>query len=171
MPNSLASIIEKNEEKLVDKAATSLKVMFGVGYADVAQEDLEERLYKFFDAFAEISKQSEAEPTLLREAVNSVMITPVYAGWSNRAITEEVLQVIDMTINRVLENSLSKPEQAAELKAEQDFLAQVIREAKDFVNGTERRRLAEKNTRPARSGIAVDDNDSEGVRVSQAEVK
>lgn len=166
MPNSLASIIEKNEERMVDKAATSLKVMFGVGYADVAQEDLEERLYKFFDAFAEIAKQSESDPSLLQEAVDTVMITPVYAGWSNRAITEEVLQVIDMVINQQLESQLGKPEQADEKKNAQDFLAQIIREAKDFVNGTERQRLAERKARAAKRGGSVDSNESEGVPVS-----
>jgi len=112
--------------------------MFGVAYADMAQEDLEERLYGFFDALVEISRRGELEPDLLEEITDSVMVSPIYQGWNHRAITEEVLQVIDFTITRQIEASLSKPEQADAKEAEKQLLAKVIRTAKDVVNGRER---------------------------------
>jgi hypothetical protein len=154
MATSLATIVEKKEESLVDRAATSLKVMFGVGYADIAQEDLEERLYKFMDAIVEIAKESADDPddAIVRQAVDNVMITPVYAGWDNREITEEVLQVIDMVVNREIEVQLGKPEQEEEKLQNQALLAQIIREAKDFVNGAERRKFAARNRKPRRFG-------------------
>lgn len=142
METSLSTLISKNEDKLVDRAATTLKVMFGVAYADVAQEDLQERLYKLFDAFIEITRRSAPDPALIQQVVESVMVTPVYDGWNHRAITEEVLQVIDMVINKQIETQLNKPEQAEDKKNSQELLALSIRTAKDVVNGAARRYMA-----------------------------
>ncbi len=139
METSLSTLIAKNEEKLVDRAATSLKVMFGVAYADVAQAELQDRLYKLFDAFIEITRRSAPNSTLIEDVVESVMVTPVYDGWSNRSITEEVLQVIDMVINKQIETDLGKTEQADDKKNSQELLALSIRAAKDLVNGNARR--------------------------------
>ncbi len=160
MESSLAILISKNEEKLVDQAATSLKVMFGVGYSDVAQEDLEERLFKLFDCLIEITKRGAVEPALIESIVDSVMVTPVYDGWSNRAITEEVLQVVDMVTNRLLETRLNTPEQAEDRRNSQQLLAVSIRAAKDVVNGRARREMAEKNRK--RQRWASNANESEG---------
>lgn len=141
---TLAQLISKNKEKLVDRAATSLKVMFGVAYADMAQEDLEERLFGFFDALEEISRRGEVEPELLEEITDSVMVSPIYQGWDNRAITEEVLRVVDFTITKQVESSLSIPEQADEKEAAKELLAKVIRYAKDVVNGRGRAEMERK---------------------------
>ena len=150
MQSSLADLISKNEETLVDRAAITLKSMFGVGYADVSQEELEERLYKLFDAFAEITRQSAPDMSLIDNVVENVMVTPVYTGWNNRAITEEVLQVIDMVINRQIDKDLAKPEQAEDRQSSKDLLALSIRTAKDVVNGRSRRDMAEKTRKRAR---------------------
>lgn len=160
METSLAVLIKKHEEKLVDKAATTLKVMFGVGYADVGQEELEDRLYRLFDAFIEITKQSAPQPQLIQQVVDSVMVTPVYDGWSSRAITEEVLQVVDMVTNELLETQLAKPEQAEDKQNSQALLALTIRAAKDTVNGQQRRYLAEKTRKNQR--WTATGNESEG---------
>ncbi len=144
MESSLPKLIHTNEEKLVDKAATTLKVMFGVGYADIAQEELEERLFRMFDAFEDITRRSAPEPELVQNIVESVMVTPVVAGWSNRAITEEVLNVVDMVINKMIEQQLAKPEQAEDKLNSQELLARSIRAAKDYVNGQARRQMAER---------------------------
>ncbi len=160
METSLPVLISKYEEKMVDQAATSLKVMFGVGYADLAQEELEERLFRLFDAMAEITRQGAPDPTLIREVIDSVMVTPVYDGWNNRAITEEVLQVIDMVINKVIATQLSKPEQAEDRRNSQELLALTIRNAKDVVNGRARRYLVEKQRKQGRWSITG--NESEG---------
>ncbi|HEX2915251.1 MAG TPA: hypothetical protein VH186_31090 [Chloroflexia bacterium] len=147
METSLATLISKNKDKLVDRAAISLKSMFGIAYADVAQEELEERLYRLFDAFIEITRRSAPDPTLVQEIVESVMVTPVYRGWNNRAITEEVLQVVDMVINRLIEQNLSTPELATDKKNSQELLALSIRTAKDVVNGQARRQFEGKKRR------------------------
>ncbi len=160
METSLPLLISKYEEKMVDQAATSLKVMFGVGYADLAQEELEERLFRLFDVMAEITRQGAPDPTLIREVIDSVMVTPVYDGWNNRAITEEVLQVIDMVINKVIATQLSKPEQAEDRRNSQELLALTIRNAKDVVNGRARRYLVEKQRKQGRWSITG--NESEG---------
>lgn len=160
METSLSSLIAKNEESLVDRAATSLKVMFGVGYADTAQEDLEERLFSFFDALVEITRQDAPDADSIKRVVESVMVTPVVDGWSNRAITEEVLQVVDMVVNNLIQSQLATPEQADDKKISQDLLALVIRTAKDVVNGQARRFMAEKQRRLGR--WAITGNESEG---------
>lgn len=159
METSLPALISKYEDKLVDQAATSLKVMFGVGYADLAQEDLEERLYRLFDAMAEITKLGAPDPTLLREVVDSVMVTPVYDGWNHRAITEEVLQVIDMGINKIIATQLSKPEQAEDRRNSQELLALTIRNAKDVVNGRARRYLENKQKKQGRWSITGNESE------------
>jgi hypothetical protein len=166
METSLPTLISKYEDKLVDQAATSLKVMFGVGYADLAQEELEERLYGLFDAMAEITRQGAPEPALLREVVDSVMVTPVYDGWNNRAITEEVLQVIDMVINRLIETQMSRPEQADDRRNSQELLALTIRNAKDVVNGRARRYLENKQKKQSRWSITG--NESEETVIEEA---
>ncbi len=150
MPTSLDKLIAKNEEKLVDQAATTLKVMFGVAYADVAQEELEERLYRLFDALIEITKQSSPDPSLVANVVDSVMVTPVYSGWNHRAITEEVLQVIDMVINHQIDKDLTKPEQDQDRQDSKALLALTIRAAKDIVNGRSRRDMAERTRKRER---------------------
>ncbi len=144
MSSTLADLIKKREEALVDRAATSLKVMFGVAYADMAQEELEQRLYEFFDALEQISRLGNVQPDLLVDVTDSVMITPIYQGWNNRAITEEVLRVIDFSISKQIETDLSKPEQAPEKEAAMELLAKVIRAAKDVVNGRARGNMAQK---------------------------
>jgi hypothetical protein len=159
MDTSLPTLISKYEEKLVDQAATSLKVMFGVGYADLAQEELEERLYRLFDALVEITRRGAPDPTLIGEVVDSVMVTPVYDGWNNRAITEEVLQVIDMVINKIITTQLTKPEQAEDLRNSQELLALTIRNAKDVVNGRARRYLEEKQRKQSRWSITGNESE------------
>lgn len=159
METSLPGLISKYEEKMVDQAATSLKVMYGVGYADLAQEDLEDRLFRLFDAMAEITRQGAPDPTLIREVVDSVMVTPVYDGWNNRAITEEVLQVIDMVINKIIVTQLSKSEQAEDRRNSQELLALTIRNAKDVVNGRARRYLEEKQRKQGRWSITGNESE------------
>lgn len=161
METSLATLIEKNQDRLVDKAATSLKVMFGVAYADVAQEDLAERLYKLFDAMVEITKKTAPAPDLIDDIAESVMISPVYAGWDNKAMTEEVLQVVDMVINKQIETSLSKPEQAEDKKNSQDLLALTIRTAKEVVNGEVRHRMEDHKRKRERWPFLSDDTGRE----------
>lgn len=159
METSLPTLISKYEDKLVDQAATSLKVMFGVGYADLAQEELEERLYRLFDVMAEVTRQGAPEPALMREVVDSVMVTPVYDGWNNRAITEEVLQVIDMVINKLIATQLAKPEQAEDRRNSQELLALTIRSAKDVVNGRARRYLENKQKKQSRWSISGNESE------------
>jgi hypothetical protein len=159
METSLPGLITKYEEKLVDQAATSLKVMFGVGYADLSQEDLEQRLFRMFDAIAEITRRGAPDPTLIREVVDSVMVSPVYDGWNNRAITEEVLQVIDMVINKIIGTQLAKPEQAEDRRNSQELLALTIRNAKDVVNGRARRYLEEKQRKQGRWSITGNESE------------
>jgi hypothetical protein len=167
MATTLADLIKKHEEKLVDRAATSLKVMFGVAYADMAQADLEDRLYSFFDALEQIARRGELEPELLGEIAESVMVTPISYGWNNRAITEEVLRVIDFTITKEVDSSLAKPEQAAEKEAAKETLAKVIRTAKDVVNGAARARM-EKKLQKQRAGERGDSELREASLVNEA---
>ncbi len=174
MEPSLSALIAKNEEKLVDRAATSLKVMFGVAYADVAQEDLEERLYRLFDAFIEITRRGAQDTALTQEVVEGVMVTPVYDGWNHRSMTEEVLQVVDMVINKLIETDLAKPEQAEDKKNSQELLALSIRTAKDVVNGQARRELERKQrTRPRWATLETpsEDEDSPQVETDELESK
>lgn len=151
MTNSLATLIEKNEDKLVDQAATSLKVMFGLAYSDVPQEELMERLYGLFNSLVEIAKQGTLQRELIRNVAESVLVEPLYQGWSYRAITEEVLRVIDMVTNKLIDTNLDKPEQAADKAASKELLAEVIRNSKEVVNGRERRAAEEKLSKANRS--------------------
>ncbi len=144
MQDSLADLIQKNEEKLVDRAATSIKVMFGVAYADMAQEDLENQLFNFFDALAEISRQGVVAPDLIQEIAGSVLVTPISQGWNYRAITEEILRVIDFSISKQIDLDFSQPDQLDRKTAARDLLAAVIRAAKDAVNGRARQDMAKK---------------------------
>jgi hypothetical protein len=146
MANSLATLIEKNEDKLVDQSATSLKMMFGIAYTGVPQEELIERLQKLFDSFAEIARQGSAKSaqTQIIEIVESVLVEPLYQGWDYRAITEEVLRVVDMAVNNLIDNKLAKPEQAEDKTESKELLAEVIRTAKEVVNGRARRAAAAK---------------------------
>ena len=144
MANSLASLIEKNKDKLIDQAATSLKVMFGLAYSGVAQEELIERLEGLFDSIAEIARQDVTQPEYIQDIVESVFVEPIYSGWNNRAITEEVLRVVDMVTNHLIELKLTQPEQVADKAESKALLADVIRTAKEVVNGRERRAAEEK---------------------------
>ncbi len=155
MQTILADLIKTNKDKLVDRSATSLKVMFGVAYADMAQEELEERLYGFYDALEEISRRGGLELDLLEEITESVMVTPISYGWNNRAITEEVLRVIDFTVTKQIDTSLSGPEQANEKEAAMDMLGKTLRTAKDVVNGAIRSRMERKLQKRQRGSASV----------------
>jgi len=144
MQTVLADLIKRDKEKLVDRAATSLKVMFGVAYADMAQEDLEERLYAFFDAVEDIARRGVLEVDLLEDVAESVMVSPIYQGWNSEAITEEVLRVIDFTLSKQIDTDLSKPEQAEDKAAAMELLGRVIRASKDVVNGRGRGEMEKK---------------------------
>ena len=149
MANSLAALLEKNEDKLVDQTATSLKVMFGLAYSGVAQEELIERLEALFDSFIEIAKRGGNQPALIEEIVESVLVEPLYHGWSYRSITEEVLRVVDMVTNHLIDSKLDKPDQASKA-----LLVDVIRASKEVVNGRERQ-AAEERLRKSRGNQPV----------------
>ncbi len=171
MDTKLADLIKKNKEKLVDRAATSLKVMFGVAYADLAQEELEDRLYVFFDALQKIA-ESDTNDTmddeLLLEVAESVMVSPIQQGWNNRAITEEVLRVVDFSVNKQIDLEFFKPEQAAEKAASLELLATVIRTAKDAVNGRARARMEKKLQKKRRGEPGGDQELREASLINEA---
>ena len=154
MANSLAALLEKNEDKLVDQTATSLKVMFGLAYSGVAQEELIERLEALFDSFIEIAKRGGNQPALIEEIVESVLVEPLYHGWSYRSITEEVLRVVDMVTNHLIDSKLDKPDQAEDKEASKALLVDVIRASKEVVNGRERQ-AAEERLRKSRGNQPV----------------
>jgi hypothetical protein len=144
MAVTLAALLKKKQEKVVDQAATSIKVMYSFAFADVAIEDLRERLYNLTDNLIEISQQGELNPQSIEEFANNVMVGSLYEGFDNRAITEEVLQVVDMVINKVIDTELSATEAAEDKAVNKELLASVIRAAKDVVNGHQRRKAARK---------------------------
>jgi hypothetical protein len=147
---SLAKVIEKNTDKLVDQAATSLKVMYSLAFADVSQEELRERLYEVMHALVDITKKGETDPTLVQEIAENVMVNRLnQEGFDNRTITEEVLQIVDMVINKQLDAQLNKPEQAEDKTASKQLLADAIRSAKEIVNARQRQRLEEKQIKKA----------------------
>jgi hypothetical protein len=140
---------------MVDKAATSIKVMYSFAFADVPIEDLRDRLYDLMEHFQEISMQGQARPEMVAEIAEEVMVGPLYAGFDNRAITEEVLQMVDMVINQTIDTSINAPDQAADKASSKALLGDVIRAAKDIVNGRNR----EKAARKSRSGETTDENE------------
>jgi hypothetical protein len=147
---SLAKIIEKNTDRLVDQAATSLKVMYSLAFADVSQDELRERLYEVMEALVEITKKGETDPVLVQEIAENVMVNRLnQEGFDNRTITEEVLQIVDMVINKQLDAQLTKPEQADDKTASKQLLADAIRSAKEIVNARHRQRLEEKQAKKA----------------------
>ncbi len=156
MSSSLASLITKNQEKIVDQAATSIKVMYGFAFADVATEDLRDRIHNLLDNLAEITKKGEVEPDLLDEFTANVMVGSLYEGFDNRSITEEVLQIVDMVINKTIDTKLNTPELAEDNASSKVLLAKVIRSAKDVAN-RRNRQMAEKKAakRAAKQGAPV----------------
>ncbi|NWJ44396.1 MAG: hypothetical protein HXX08_00810 [Chloroflexi bacterium] len=144
MPNTLANILQKNEDKIVDKAATSIKVMYSFAFADVPIEDLRERLYHLLGNLVQISQKGQSQPELIAEFASNVLVGSLYEGFDNRSITEEVLQVVDIVINQTIDASMNDPEFAEDKAQNKKLLAQVIREAKDIVNGRNRDQNARK---------------------------
>jgi|GEM_PF-2145392 len=149
MSNSLAALITKNQEKIVDQAATSIKVMYGFAFADVATEDLRDRVHNLLDNFIEITKKGEVAPELLDEFTANVMVGSLYEGFDNRSITEEVLQIVDMVINKTIDTKLNTPELAEDNASSKTLLAKVIRSAKDVANQRNRQMSATKAAKRA----------------------
>jgi hypothetical protein len=147
---SLAKIIEKNSDRLVDQAATSIKVMYSFAFADVSQDELRERLYEVMEALVEITKKGETDPALVREIADNVMVGKLYEGFDNRSITEEVLQIVDMVINKQIDAQLSKPEQADDKAASKQLLAEAMRSTKDITNARSRHQMEEKIEKKAK---------------------
>jgi hypothetical protein len=148
--SSLATIIEKNQDKLVDQAATSIKVMYSFAFADVPQDELKERLYGLFDSLVEITRKGAVDPNLVEEIAESVMVGPLYEGFDNNSITEEVLQVVDMVTTKMIDSKLAKAEEAEDKQASRELLASTIRSAKDIVNRQQRRSLEQKQLKQAK---------------------
>lgn len=150
--SSLAKIIEKNTDKLVDQAATSIKVMYSFAYADVSQDELRERLYDLMAALVEITRKGASEPALVQDIAESLMVGSLYQGFDNRTITEEVLQIVDMVINKQVDSQLSQPEQADDKAASKELLATAMRSAKDVANAKMRHSLEDKIEKRRKKG-------------------
>ena len=130
----LADLIIKNRDKLVDQAATTLKVLFGTAYANVPQDEMEGRIDYLIGALAKICRTGALEPEHIAEFTASVLVGPQFAGYDALSMTVEVLRVVDMSISRLIDQKLSGDTDKTDSRA---LLARIIHAARDVIEAGE----------------------------------